>query len=155
MICRTIRINIINLKSIYSIFGFTYSSIIDRLCPSGYFYAGDDTPAARNALEGYWPINETPKYSCYKVIPNVSGINKGLQKCYTSTIADEMEARVVIFEDSQEIQRVFSYLFNEQSLGNINNGTLLTSAIYFEDVQEWLYLGTSKLKWFFNLTIFN
>ena len=144
MIYRTIKCAELSPK-----FSFIYSFIKDRLCPSGYFYAGDDTPSAINALEGYWPINETPKYSCYKVIPNVSGINEGLQKCYTSTIADEMEARVVIFEDSQEIQRVFNYLFREQLLGNVNKATLLTSAIYFEDVQEWLYLGTSKFKWIF------
>ena len=117
---------------------------LDRLCPSGYFYTGDDTPSSINALEGYWPVDESPKYSCYKVIPNVFGINDGLQKCYTSTISDQMEARVVIFEDAQEVERVFKYLFRQQEGENMNNATLLTSAMYFEDVEKWLYLGTSK-----------
>ena len=119
--------------------------ISDRLCPNGYFYAGDDTSTSINALEGYRPIDESPKYSCYKVIPNVSGINEGLQKCYTSTIADKMEARVIIFEDSEEVQRVLKYIFREQSEANENNVTMLTSAMYFEDVKKWVYLGTSKI----------
>ena len=119
-------------------------SIIDRLCPTGYFYSGDDTPASPNALKEYWPIDESPKYSCYKVISDVSGINDGLQKCYTSTIADKMEARVVIFEDSKEVERVFKYIFKNHLVDSMNNANLLTSAMYFEDVKEWLYLGTSE-----------
>ena len=55
-----------------------------------------------------------------------------------------MEARVVIFEDSQEVERVFKYIFKQQEGENVNNVTLLTSAMYFEDVKKWLYLGTSK-----------
>ena len=55
-----------------------------------------------------------------------------------------MEARVVIFEDSQEVERVFNHIFKQQEGGNISNATLLTSAMYFEDVKRWLYLGTSK-----------
>ena len=78
------------------------------------------------------------------MIPDVSGINDGLQKCYTSTIADKMEARVVIFEDSKEVERVFKYIFKNQLVDNMNNASLLTSAMYFEDVKEWLYLGTSE-----------
>ena len=57
-----------------------------------------------------------------------------------------MGARVVIFEDYKEVQRVFKYIFREQSEENANNITLLTSAMYFEDVKEWVYLGTSKIK---------
>ena len=78
------------------------------------------------------------------MIPDVSGINDGLQKCYTSTIAEKMEARVVIFEDSKEVERVFKYIFKNQLVDNMNNASLLTSAMYFEDVKEWLYLGTSE-----------
>ena len=55
-----------------------------------------------------------------------------------------MEARVVIFEDSQEVERVFKHIFKQQEGENVNNVTLLTSAMYFEDVKKWLYLGTSK-----------
>ena len=57
-----------------------------------------------------------------------------------------MEARVVIFEDSIEVQRVFKHIFREQSEENVNNITLLTSAMYFEDVTQWVYLGASKIK---------
>ena len=62
-----------------------------------------------------------------------------------------MEARVVIFEDSQEVERVFKHIFKQQEGENVNNVTLLTSAMYFEDVKKWLYLGTSK----YNLEFFN
>ena len=78
------------------------------------------------------------------MISDVSGINDGLQKCYTSTIADKMEARVVIFEDSKEVERVFKYIFKNHLVDSMNNANLLTSAMYFEDVKEWLYLGTSE-----------
>ena len=73
----------------------------------------------------------------------MDGINDGLEKCYTSTIADDMEARVVIFEDVEEIQRVFTYIMKHQP-EDISRVGLLTSAMYFEDIQEWVYLGTSK-----------
>jgi hypothetical protein len=74
---------------------------------------------------------------------SVDGINDGLEKCYTSTIADDMEARVVIFEDVEEVQRVFTHIMKHQP-EDISTVPLLTSAMYFEDIQEWVYLGTSK-----------
>ena len=61
-----------------------------------------------------------------------------------------MEARLVIFEDSQEVERVFKHIFKQHEGENVNNVTLLTSAMYFEDVKKWLYLGTSK----YNLEFF-
>ena len=124
----------------------TFTSIlnIDRNCPDGYFFAGDDTPGTNEYLKSYWPLSESPIYSCYKNIP-VEGINDGLNQCYTSTMSDGMEGRIVIFEDVEEVQRVFTYIMNHQPF-MVFNYTLLTSAIYFEDIKEWIYLGTSKCK---------
>ena len=60
-------------------------------------------------------------------------------------MSDDMEGRVVIFEDVEEVQRVFTYIMNHQ-YEIIDNYTLLTSAFYFDDINQWVYLGTSKFK---------
>lgn len=115
-------------------------------CPSGYFYAGDDTPGTE--LKSYWTVGKTPVYSCYKQIP-VEGINDGLEKCYTSVIeSDKMEGRIVIFEDVQEVERVFKHIGDHCDY-HFCDYTVLTSAMYFEDVKgspRWIYLGTSKFE---------
>ena len=77
----------------------------------------------------------------------VNGINDGLGKCYTSVIkSDNMEGRVVIFEDTEELERVFEHKFD--SFDDIEP-TILTSAMKFSNVNgtsKWIYLGTSKLQ---------
>ena len=113
----------------------------DRDCPDGYFFAGDNTSKRNGGLKGYWPVDESPIYSCYKVI-SVEGINDGLEKCYITTIQDDMRARVVIFDDVEEVHRVFAYITKHVPNDNL---TLMTSAMYFEDIKEWAYLGTSTV----------
>ena len=127
-------------------------------CPSGYFYAGDDTPPdGTDALQSYWEVGRSPVYSCYKRIPGTNGINDGLEQCYTSVMdSDNMEARVVIFEDAKEVERVFNSLDDKMTKeGGIpevdGSYTILTSAMRFVLDKEhcincvyWIYLGTSK-----------
>ena len=119
-------------------------------CPSGYFYAGDDTPPDdTDDLESYWEVGRSPVYSCYKRILQTNGINDGLEQCYTSVMdSDNMEARVVIFEDAQDVYRVFNYIdehFYEEDYPI--DYPILTSAMRFDMENEdpiWIYLGTSK-----------
>merc|ERR1712096_268945 len=119
--------------TVFSVNGDTFEDI--RECPRGYFYAGDDTPDAE--LQSYWPIGKTPVYSCYKRIP-VEGINDGLEQCYTSAIdSDKMEARIVIFDDAGEVDRVFNYVQRVEEHGDDDTDndeyTFLTSAMFFQD----------------------
>ena len=115
-------------------------------CPTGYFYAGDDTKEEAE-LKSYWKIATTPVYSCYKRLPDLNGINEGLEKCYNSVSeSDNMEARVVSFESIQEVERVF----NHMSIGKWGDFSILvlTSAMSFKmpntSDSQWIYLGTSK-----------
>ena len=122
-------------------------------CPSGYFYAGDDTPPDDpDGLQSYWEIGRSPVYSCYKRIPGTKGINDGLEQCYTSVMdSDNMEARVVTFEDAKEVVRVFDSLDDKSSEEGRDpkmdgSYTILTSAMKFDMDEEdptWIYLGTS------------
>lgn len=118
----------------------------DRICPTGYFNAGPDTPPDDpESLKSYWEVGRTPVYSCYKRIRDVNGINDGLDKCYTSVMdSDQMEARVVIFEDAIEVDRVFNW-FDEHEWTE-DGIEILTSAMSFKmdgNESEWIYLGTN------------
>ena len=84
-------------------------------------------------------VGRSPTYSCYKTIEDVQGINDGLYQCQK----DESEGRLVVFEGVKEAQRVFAKMSNDHSLIGSETNPLLTSAMYFEDVQKWIYLGTS------------
>ena len=78
----------------------------------------------------------------------MSGINDGLEQCYTSVMdSDDMEARVVIFEDAQEVDRVFTTIdanIAEDGDSPISyNGssiTILTSAMNFDEGSEKLWI---------------
>ena len=126
-------------------------SIIE--CPTGYFYAGDDTKEEAE-LKSYWKIATTPVYSCYKRLPDLTGINEGLEKCYNSVSeSDNMEARVVSFEAVDEVERVFNYILDQESDKrpidkDLPPYVVLTSAMSFKmpntSDSQWIYLGTSK-----------
>ena len=62
--------------------------------------------------------------------------------------SDNMEARVVIFEDAKEVERVFNKLgITEYPDYDIISYTILTSAMKFDMKNAdptWIYLGTSK-----------
>ena len=98
-------------------------------------------------MKSYWKIATTPVYSCYKRLPDLTGINEGLEKCYNSVSeSDNMEARVVSFESIQEVERVFDHM----SIGKWGDFSILvlTSAMSFKmpntSDSQWIYLGTSK-----------
>ena len=61
--------------------------------------------------------------------------------------SDNMEARVVIFEDAKEVDRVFNNLAENDWENSGNVEAILTSAMRFDMENEdpiWIYLGTSK-----------
>ena len=61
--------------------------------------------------------------------------------------SDKMEARVVIFEDAKEVERVFNYLDDHSNEWDGYEGNILTSAMRFDMENRdpiWIYLGTSK-----------
>lgn len=60
--------------------------------------------------------------------------------------SDQMEARVVSFDDENEKDRVFNYYFKFSESDDVEmNQTFLTSGMKFADGNEdkWIYLGTS------------
>ena len=87
-------------------------------------------------------VGRSPTYSCYKMIKAVQGINDGLHQCQN----DESAGRVVVFEGQMEAQRVFGKMYDDALLDDSN---LLTSAMYFEDVEQWIYLGTSMPTYYY------
>jgi len=120
-----------------------------RECPTGYMYIGDDgTPIDDgNSLEGnYWYLGTSPTYSCYKYI-SVTDINDALGQCYRSVMdSDQMEARVVSFDDLHEENRVFKHYFNLEKRVNEKAQTILTSGMRFnvdDNETQWIYLGTN------------
>ena len=57
--------------------------------------------------------------------------------------SDQMEARVVSFDDENETYRVFNNYFKfSESDGVEKNQTILTSGMKFDEA-TWIYLGTS------------
>ena len=121
-------------------------------CPTGYTYIGDDgtpVPESDSLTGSYWYLGESPTYSCYKNI-TVTDINDALGQCYKSVMdSDQMEARVVSFDDENEKDRVFNnyFKFSESDDVEMNQTilTFLTSGMKFADGNEdkWIYLGTS------------
>ena len=116
-------------------------------CPTGYKYVGDDgTPQHDVAGRIIGECGESPTYSCYKAV-TVTDINDALGQCYKSVMdSDNMEARVVSFDDDNELFRVFKYFYNlEEKEGQ--EQTVLTSAMKFAvegSEHTWIYLGTSR-----------
>jgi len=119
-----------------------------RECPTGYTYIGDDgTPD--NSLEGsYWYLGESPTYSCYKSVA-VTDINDALGQCYKSVMdSDQMEARVVSFDDEKEVYRVFNNYYDLSNAEVENAKAIMTSGMKFavqknETKWTWIYLGTN------------
>lgn len=144
---KSIAFLLLSSLTVISVSGGGFQDI--RGCPSGYFFAGDDSPdTSEDVLKSYWEVGRTPTYSCYKEIHMVNGINDGLEQCYTSVIgSDNMEGRVVIFEDADEVERVFEYILRPSFF--IESSTILTSAMNFTNVNgesKWIYLGTNHTK---------
>lgn len=101
-----------------------------RLCPEGYFYAGEDTKDLRDIwLEEY---SRSPTYSCYKVFEaEDSDYFKASRTC------EEDKGHLISLEDQQEIQRVQEELENKTI-------SFMTSAIFLYVENEWSWMGTNK-----------
>lgn len=103
-----------------------------RLCPNGYFYAGEDTP---RLTKDVWleEASRSPTYSCYKVFDE-----EQMTYFKAGKVCEEDKGHLISLEDAKEIQRV-----NENAISK-NEGLLLTSAIYTYFEGQWNWMGSSK-----------
>jgi len=119
-----------------------------RICPDGYQYAGDDSPQGLKTLEWKEEIARSPVYSCYKItsLEQYWGASKDSKdvpyqmtfNAAVDTCADD-KGRPVALGDLQEVDRLKKLL---HKLG-YRNVTFLTSAVYFGDIKQWMWLGTN------------
>merc|ERR1712142_61473 len=108
-----------------------------RVCPSGFVYLGEDT---HPMLSAYWTeeVARSPVYSCYKVMKSLDlGFNEALTTC------NDLKADLITLEDEQEVRRVNKC---------VDSGYFLTSAMFFADVQKWIWLGSNQTEVPFNVT---
>jgi len=123
-----------------------------RICPDGYHYAGEDTKKADNGtLKGVaWEevINRSPVYSCYKIseldqawansndseVPYQMTFNAAVDACA------EDKGKPVALEDFEEVDRLAKLLHDT---GYTNDATFLTSAVFFTDKKQWMWLGSN------------
>jgi len=116
-----------------------------RKCPKGFTYAGEDTRHEIAGMLGssYWTTQEvarSPVYSCYRVLSEeLGGFNEALAAC------DAHDAHLVALEDEQEIERVIKYVPDARH-------QLTTSALYFQDVEKWIWLGSNQTVVTFKIT---
>lgn len=120
-----------------------------RICPDGYLYAGEDTKKDDHELKGLaWEkeIARSPVYSCYKItnldwgasndsskVPYQMTFNAAVDDC-----ADD-KGKPVALEDLQEGRR----LANLTAQLGYKNVTFLTSAVFFSDMNQWMWLGSN------------
>lgn len=111
-----------------------------RLCPEGYFYAGEDTEKTKDIwLE---ERSRSPTYSCYKVS------DKNLDYFKATRTCEDDKGHLISLEDQEELDR-FNKKMSELSSNNNTNTTtspLLTSAIYLSDENEWRWMGSASNK---------
>jgi len=103
-----------------------------RLCPDGYFYAGDDTQKTRDVwLEERY---RSDPYSCYKVSDKEADYFKATRIC------EEDKGHLISLEDEEEIER----LHNKRNA--TKDVTFFTSALYFSYENEWRWMGSDSNK---------
>jgi len=129
-----------------------------RLCPEGYFYAGEDTEKTKDIwLE---ERSRSPTYSCYKVS------DKNLDYFKATRTCEDDKGHLISLEDQEELDR-FNKKMSElssdhhhhhhhhhkpkhdhDSNNNTNTTTppLLTSAIYLSHENEWRWMGSASNK---------
>jgi len=111
-----------------------------RICPDGFTYAGEDT--VRLLGSSYWTeeVGRSPVYSCYKLYDKKQdGFNEALTAC------NDLQADLVSLEDKQELHRIFKR-------PELNHSEFVTSAMFFADVQKWIWLGSNQTEVVFNVT---
>lgn len=109
-----------------------------RLCPDGYFYAGDEDHEELQQFRFMEEIDRSPVYSCYKILPDQETWVSGNMKC-----VDE-RAQLVSFEFSQELAR-FRKAYKHIS-GIPPTFEIFTSAIHFGDdfYENWMWVGSNS-----------
>jgi len=121
-----------------------FDDIIDyvtsgRVCPNGFTYAGEDT---QRLLSAYWTeeVARSPVYSCYKLLSlEQHGFNEALTAC------NDLKADLVSLEDTQEVNRVI-----KRPELNVTE-EFVTSALFFADVQKWIWLGSNQTEVVFDV----
>jgi hypothetical protein len=122
-----------------------YDQSSTRLCPTGYRYAGEDTPPDVNTRDVYYKeVHRTPVYSCYKLVPAATTWLSAMHACWDD------DAQLVSFEDVQEMQRVTRAFFGYNSDDDKKpDGSeklhmdALTSGMFFEDKNQWYWIGAN------------
>jgi len=109
-----------------------------RLCPDGYFYAGDDT---ERLTKDVWleERDRSPTYSCYKV----SDMNLDYFKA-TRTCEDD-KGHLISLEDHEELERVKNKM-SEHDSNNTKDVPFFTSALYLNYEGEWRWMGSASNK---------
>jgi len=106
-----------------------------RLCPDGYFYAGEDTESTTKDI---WleERSRSPTYSCYKVSDDYYDYFKATRTC------EQDKGHLISLEDDEEIQRVNE---KRQKLGNTSKDLeFFTSAMYLYYEKEWRWMGSES-----------
>jgi len=121
-----------------------------RLCPDGYHYAGEDTP--KNHTEGNltgvaWEekLHTTDPYSCYKIVEqelnrNISKVPFEMSFNHLVDVCGDDKAKPVALEDLEEADRLINLLIERGFEGSVS---FLTSGMFFNDVNQWIWLGSN------------
>jgi len=111
-----------------------------RLCPDGYFYAGEDT---ERKTKDVWleEKDRSPTYSCYKVSDKESDYFKATRSCEAD------KGHLISLEDQEELERVNNKMSDHHTPKDDNTtAEFLTSAIYFSFEKEWHWMGSNSNK---------
>jgi len=112
-----------------------------RLCPDGYFYAGEDT---ERLTKDIWleEKDRSPEYSCYKVS------DKNLDYFKATRTCEDDKGHLISLEDQEELKRFNKKMsdLNDDHDNNTINLPFFTSAIYFSYEKEWRWMGSSSNK---------
>jgi len=111
-----------------------------RLCPDGYFYAGEDT---ERKTKDVWleEKDRSPTYSCYKVSDKESDYFKATRSCEAD------KGHLISLEDPEELERVNNKMPGHHTPKDDNTTReIFTSAIYFSSENEWHWMGSDSNK---------
>lgn len=128
---------------------YPYEYVYGRVCPEGFIYAGEDTIKLLGV--SYEEVARSPVYSCYKVLGSVGSMSESFNEALSA--CDDLDADLVAFEDAGEVQRVAEQVTIDPFFGSADY--LMTSAMYFTDVEKWIWLGSNQTEVGFNITARN
>jgi len=110
-----------------------------RLCPDGYFYAGEDTEKLPKDI---WleEKDRSPEYSCYKVS------DKNLDYFKATRACEDDKGHLISLEDQEELKRFNKKIsdLNDDNGNNTMNVPFFTSAIYLYYENEWRWMGSAS-----------